>query len=89
MVSPDTPDDPGVSRGVHRQWSRGPLGFARGGVVVVVPVVGWEPHSGRVACDLHSPRVSPVGVEDAKGGDRFRWLPFLSCRPRGGGGCVV
>ena len=31
------------------------LGVA--GVVVVVPVVGWEPHSGRVACDLSASAV--------------------------------
>ena len=46
--------------------------FSCGSVVflVVVPVVGWEPHSGRVAFDLHPPRVSPgvVGWSVREGG---------------------
>lgn len=35
------------------------------GVVVVVPVVGWEPHSGRVACLIFThPLGHPVIIAD-------------------------
>ena len=61
---------------------------------VVVPVVGWEPHSGRVACDLHPPRVSPGVVGWSVREEGFTRLPgvflFVVLVPvPGGGGCVV
>ena len=62
--------------------------------LVVVPVVGWEPHSGRVACDLHPPRVSPGVVGWSVREEGFTRLPgvfllVVLVPVPGGGGCVV
>jgi hypothetical protein len=58
-------------------------------VLVVVSVVGWEPHSGRVACVIFTLPGSAWGVRELSRGCPLPGVFVGSCPPVGGGGCVV